>query len=128
MQKCKNCGNLTETSTFCCLQREKNYILMTDLNLLKGESIAQEAERIINGPRRDAYGSANESFQRIANVWNSILFKSLSTPITAAQVALMMAGFKLCREANKEGRDNRVDMIGYLLLEQLIIDNNKEVK
>lgn len=73
------------------------------------ESILQEAERIINGPRRDSYGDARESFQRIADVWSAVL----KTKVTPHQVALCMIGLKLCREANKPARDNRVDMCGY---------------
>lgn len=76
------------------------------------ESILQEAERIINGPRRDAYGPVEESFGRIAAVWSVVL----KHPVTAHQVALCMAGLKLCREANKPGRDNRVDGAAYFEL------------
>lgn len=75
----------------------------------EGKSILHEAEEIVNGPRRDAYGSAKESFDRIASVWSAVL----KTPVTGHQVALCMIGLKLCREANKPGRDNLVDIAGY---------------
>lgn len=77
------------------------------------ESTLQEAERIINGPRRASYGPAIESFKRIATVWNVTLYKNLKTPITGHQVALCMIGLKLCREVNSPARDNRVDINGY---------------
>lgn len=73
------------------------------------ESVLQEAERIINGPRRDAYGPVKDSFQKVADGWALIL----SHPVTAKQVALCMAWLKLMRETNKASRDNLVDMAGY---------------
>ena len=33
-------------------------------------SVAAEAERIITGARRDAYGPVRESFERIAGLWS----------------------------------------------------------
>jgi len=82
-------------------------------NQVKRKSTLQEAEEIINGPRRNSYGPAKESFERIASVWNSVLFKRLKEPVTGHDVALCMIGLKLCREANKPHRDNRVDINGY---------------
>jgi hypothetical protein len=79
-------------------------------------SILAEAFQIINGPRRDAYGPARESFDRIAAMW-SVLLK---TTVTAAQVGQCMVAFKLAREANKHSRDNLVDIVGYTaLMEEL---------
>lgn len=75
-------------------------------------TILEEAAEVINGPRREAYGDAKESFSRIAAVWSSIL----KHPVTARDVALCMTGLKLCRESNAHGRDNLVDAVGYLAL------------
>lgn len=76
------------------------------------ESIAQEAERLINGDRREAYGPVSESFERIAQIWSGVLGQKVS----ATQVAHCMIGLKLYREANKHQRDNLVDICGYSLL------------
>lgn len=76
------------------------------------KSILQEAEEIINGPRRDAYGDASKSFAKIARWWSDIL----RTDVSASQVAQCMIAFKLIREFNKSGRDNRVDIAGYTAL------------
>ncbi len=79
-------------------------------------TITEEAESIINGPRRDSYGPVEESFQRTANIWSGIL----NIPVSPQQVALCMIGLKLQREANQPARDNRVDIAGYdLLLDKL---------
>lgn len=86
------------------------------------ESICEEATRLVDGPRRGEYGPAKDSFNNIAAVWSAILHKKLKEPLTAHEVAILMAGFKLVRESNKEKRDNRVDAVGYLILAQKIID------
>lgn len=74
--------------------------------------IEVEARGLVGGDRKQSYGDARESFDRIAQVWSAIL----KTPVTGQQVALCMAGLKLCREANQPKRDNRVDAIGYVIL------------
>lgn len=81
------------------------------------KTITQEAEEIINGPRRAAYGPVEESFERIALVWSGIL----GTEVTGLQVALLMVGLKTVREANAHSRDNLVDLVGYTLLAEKLI-------
>lgn len=81
-------------------------------------SILQEAEQIINGPRRDSYGDASKSFEKIARWWTDIV----GAPVSASQVAQCMIAFKLIREVNKPGRDNRIDICGYTAL----LDSLKE--
>jgi len=76
------------------------------------QTICEEAEALISGDRRDAYGSVHESFDRIGKVWEGVLLM----PITGKQVALCMVGLKLCREANAHNRDNLTDLVGYTLL------------
>jgi len=88
------------------------------------ETIEAEARRIIGGERNSDYGSAKDNFSNTALIWTGILrarFKNCNLHLDAQTVALMMAAFKLCREANKGKRDNRVDAIGYLLLEDQIL-------
>ena len=76
-------------------------------------SVAVEAEGIINGPRRDAYGPVRESFQRIADLWSPVV----GVPITCEQVAAMMVLLKVARElGGQHHRDNLVDICGYALL------------
>lgn len=72
-------------------------------------SILTEAEAIINGPRRDAYGPVEESFGKIAEGW-SVVF---GVKVTPRQVAHAMIWLKVCRDLNKSGRDNLVDIAGY---------------
>ena len=73
------------------------------------ESVNQEAERIINGPRRDAYGPVEKSFENIATGWSLII----GQPVTSKQVALCMIWLKVQRHTQGKGRDDLVDICGY---------------
>lgn len=73
------------------------------------KSVLEEAEEIINGPRRDDYGDVHESFQRIADLWTT----TLSHTVTPEQVALCMIQLKIARAINGMARDSIVDIAGY---------------
>lgn len=90
--------------------------VQTEREVQVTKSVLQEAEEIINGERRDAYGPAEESFQRIATMWSVILKRE----VTSHQVALCMIAFKICREINKPKRDNLVDIAGYTALAEKV--------
>ena len=85
------------------------------------KTITQEAEEIINGERREAYGSVNESFTNTAKIWSGIL----GFDITPEKVSLCMIGLKLQRESNRHKRDNLVDIIGYSLLSEKLNEEKK---
>lgn len=76
------------------------------------ETVAEEAQRIVTGDRRETYGPVVESFERIAKKWSA----TLGITVTAKQVALCMIDLKTCREVNKPHRDNWVDICGYAIL------------
>lgn len=77
-------------------------------------SIAQEAEKIISGARREAYGPVTESFEVVARLWAPILGAGEVTP---QQVAACMMALKMARQlTGAHQRDNFVDMVGYSLL------------
>jgi hypothetical protein len=76
------------------------------------ETVIQEADRIINGQRRQDYGGAKESFTRIATLWGPIL----GMDVTPQQVALCMVQLKIARFVNGSQRDSVVDIIGYAAL------------
>lgn len=78
------------------------------------ESVLQEAERIINGQRREDYGGALESFDRIGRLWAVVL----GVEVSAEQVALCLIQLKVARamqgiSAGKLHRDSIVDIAGY---------------
>jgi ribosomal protein S27E len=72
-------------------------------------SILTEAETLVNGDRREAYGDPVQMGENIGKIWEVILGVSVSP----RQVQMCMIGLKLVRELNKPRRDNRVDIAGY---------------
>lgn len=81
-------------------------------------TILDEAKTVINGERQDQYGSPEDSFTAIGDVWSwylSGLAPGLHpVTITKKEVAVMMVLFKLARQMNQHKRDNLVDAAGYL--------------
>lgn len=73
------------------------------------ETILEEAQRIVYGPREQAYGHPAEDYERVAALWSVIL----DTPVSPAQAALCMVAVKIARECHRPGRDNLVDGAGY---------------
>lgn len=79
------------------------------------ESVLEEAQRLVYGPRQAAYGPPEQDFARTAKIWTGVLMLKLreGVEIDASDVALCMIGVKMSRESNCPKRDNRVDMAGY---------------
>lgn len=73
------------------------------------KSILQEAEEIVNGERQSDYGSAKESFGKIAIISSIICNKDIyPEDIVKIQIAI-----KLVRESYNPKIDNRIDICGY---------------
>ena len=80
-------------------------------------SVLQEAINTINGQRQDSYGNPEDSFERIANLWDAYLTGKYRSEIdlTAEDVALMMTLMKIARMMTGSGhRDSYVDAAGYI--------------
>lgn len=76
------------------------------------ETILREAIAAVVGDRQLNYGAPEDSFQRIAGLWSAYL--QSEEPLTAADVALMLALLKVARLANSpDHRDSWVDLAGY---------------
>lgn len=81
-------------------------------------SILLEADKIVNGERAADYGSAKESFGKIARLTELLLddeekkFLESGT-ITDTVVCKVLIALKYVRESNKHKRDNLVDASGY---------------
>lgn len=75
------------------------------------------AERCVCGEREQDYGSPENNFQTIANLWNDYLNGTGSEEyylIGAKDVAAMLALLKIARIASgKAKEDNWVDLAGY---------------
>lgn len=99
------------------------------------ESILAEADRIVNGPRRESYGHPAVNFARIAHLWNGYLaalvedskIEGFQFPQLLAQdVCQMMIHLKQCRLIqNRDDRDGHVDIAGYAQCSKLISECDK---
>ena len=80
------------------------------------ETVCQEADRLVSGEKREAYGPPEESLGRLAKMWEGVL----GIPITSRQVTLCLVLLKVGRETHKHSRDNLVDICGYAKLLSLL--------
>jgi hypothetical protein len=94
------------------------------------ESVLQEAERIINGPRQEDYSHPLDDYDCTGRLWGAMVesyFRSHGSPdfrcpdIPAELGTLMMVQVKISRETRKEKRDNTVDGAGYLGCHEMVI-------
>lgn len=75
-------------------------------------ALAREAADLISGERNEQYGPPEDGLLRVARLWSAYL----STAVTVADVAKMMALLKIGRTMGDYKRDNYVDGIAYLLI------------
>lgn len=77
------------------------------------DEILDKAKSIINGERQGTYGTAEDSFAVISQLWTAYLGKDLSS----ADVANMMILMKVARNASGVYKDdNWIDICGYAAL------------
>ena len=76
------------------------------------KSILAEAEKCVCTDREQQYGSPESNFSLIARLWREYL--DTDKPITAHDVAVMMALLKIARIASGQAKaDNYIDLAGY---------------
>jgi len=74
------------------------------------EAVLEKAKKIVTGARQTAYGSPEDCFSTIANLWGSYLGISISSK----DVAMLMVLLKIARSRkNDRYADNYVDIAGY---------------
>ena len=74
-------------------------------------NVLEEATSVVLGDRRHFYGHPKVNHGRTAEMWSAFL----GIPITARQVCLLNILQKISRDANRQKRDNLVDVAGYAL-------------
>lgn len=79
------------------------------------QRVLKEAEKCVCGQRDQDYGTPEDSFQRIADLWSAYFgFDDWRGKFSAVDVAIMMALLKVARIANNPGHmDSYVDGCGY---------------
>lgn len=78
------------------------------------KTVLETAEQLINGDREESYGSAAESFDRIAMLWGVYLD---APELNAKDVAHMLILMKVSRLVTSPDKlDNYIDIAGYAAL------------
>lgn len=72
----------------------------------------ESANSVIHGDRAESYGSAEDSFDRIAKMWSAYL----DIEISAHDVSMMMVLLKVSRAKTDMGIDTAIDIAGYSAL------------
>lgn len=82
------------------------------------ETILEEAERLVAGPRQQHYGPPHENFKRIAEGWSAYL----GVEVTPLDVCSLMIILKLARirTGGSYHRDSAVDACGYARLMEML--------
>jgi hypothetical protein len=106
--------------------------------------IQQEAANLVHGARQAAYGHPSSDFQAMGRITGAIIQRWLDSEglyvrdkggegdvmpfpdIPPRIVALIMTAVKLSRESAQPKRDNRVDLIGYVLCEDMIVEGGPD--
>ena len=80
---------------------------------MRRAEILEQAQKCVCGDREQDYGSPENNFALIARLWREYL--DTDKPITAHDVAVMMALLKIARIATgRQKDDSYVDACGYL--------------
>lgn len=74
--------------------------------------LLREAAELVDFDRALPYGDANQVYAAVADLWAAYLGR----PLTAAEVADMLALMKIGRARFSRNRDHRRDAAGYLAL------------
>lgn len=77
------------------------------------KEILQKAEQCVNGQREQDYGSPENNFQKIADLWNAYIGVK-GFVLESVDVAMMMSLLKIVRIRSGGGSgDSFVDLAGY---------------
>ena len=76
---------------------------------MKRSEILKEAEKCVCGKRQEDYGTPENNFKLIADLWGAYT----GTKYTAEDVAIMMALLKIARIKNGGTDDSYIDLAGY---------------
>ncbi len=87
------------------------------------KSILREAERLVHGPRQEAYGHPTDDFTRTGRMWGAILG---TDDVPPELVGLCMVALKLSREVNQHNDENLIDGAGYLETVRLVWEATEE--
>lgn len=78
------------------------------------DAILDKAKQCVSGNREQDYGTPEQNFAAIAELWTSYLFNLDSPGLSPKDVAAMLALVKIARISSGHAKeDNWVDLAGY---------------
>lgn len=80
--------------------------------LCEGETCLQEAEKVVDGKRREDYGHPKDNHRRTAEMWNAYL-SCKKGQLDPYDICILNILQKASRLANRRTRDGLVDIAGY---------------
>ena len=98
------------------------------------EKVLKEALNCVNGEREKQYGSPEDNFRRIADLWSVYLTslfedEKIVVDIDPIDVAKMMVLFKIARSNGDEDKlDNYIDILGYGACAAEIFESSEKTK
>ena len=96
---------------------------------MKAHEFAGKAAELLSGDRQRTHGDKRTNHQNIAALWNAYLSRrpDPTTPLSAREVALMMALLKIARTlAGAHNADDYMDLIGYGAIAGELADQDEE--
>ena len=90
----------------------------------KGETMLQQAERIVSTDRGNDYDHPYYNFSKTAKMWEVIL----GCDISQEQVGMCMIALKLCRLCHSYKFDSLLDICGYAKTIEMVVDKKKELQ
>lgn len=97
------------TSPFCAYSDHKPTCQPVAVIVKRKETVLEEAARVVDGPRRNDYGTPSENHSRTAAMWS----KYLGIEVTMQDVCMLNILQKCARGAHRITRDTLVDIAGY---------------
>lgn len=92
------------------------------------ETVLEEAERIVSGPRRAAYGHPADNHGCTAMFWRAYVHRryGVDVPIDAEDVTMFNSLQKISRHAHVRQRDNLVDVAGFVRNAELLAEHDHD--
>ncbi len=81
-------------------------------------NVLEEALEVVQNSRQESYGHPLDDFSRTAKMWSAIL----GIEVRPEQIPLCMIAVKISRECHQPKRDNLVDIAGYTLTLEMVIN------
>lgn len=102
-----------------CFRSQPNPLPVKPRKEYTAKSLLTRAAEIVSGSRAAQHGPIERNHQNIADHWNAYLGPRINPPISALDVALMLAELKIARAKGsiqmglEPNPDNFVDLAGY---------------